>query len=73
MGIYECLWVSWVFMSSMNVMGVYRCLWVSMGAYECWDLRVSMDIYGYLWVSGLYRYLLVSMGLYGFMGVYEYL
>ena len=59
MGIYECLWVPWVFMGIYGSMDVYG------------YLRVSMNIYGILWVfmgvMGINRCLWVPMDVYGYL------
>ena len=56
MGVYDCLWVSWMSMGFYEFLGVCECIWVSMGADGC--LWVSMGIYEWLWVyMGVYGYL----------------
>ena len=55
MGIYGCLWVSWVFKGVSVFIGVYRCL------------RESMGVYGF---PGVYGCLWISECLWVFVGVY---
>ena len=55
MGIYECLWVSWISMGIYGLLGIDRYLWVSMGIYGChgciWVLYLNIKNFAYFFIQ----------------------